>query len=607
MVRRTFSAALIPMLSNLCWVTTACFSPDGSTLPTSGSSEDSTGSETASTSILTTGATTSGEPQESGVTSDVDTTSDDSTSTSRETTHDSTTVDEEFSSGTNVDSCTEFTAGVDCDDQCPDDPEKSSPGVCGCSQPDLDTDMDGTVDCVDECPDDREKTVAGSCGCGLAEIDSDDDGVADCADECPNDPSLTIRESCGCADAPLVGRYCGPGRTCDEFGQCELQPGIGILAAGAWDTCIITPEGAVVCQGTSGEAIDFGHDFRAFQIGIGQSHACALFENGSVRCWGDALLATEYGQLGTIDFIIDADNALDPATIADVDLGGPATRISVGTNYNCAVLESGAVRCWGENTLGQLGVGNTLHRGDDEGEMPPPDVPLARRRAIEVAAGNNHSCAILEGGAVRCWGRGFGGSLGYASEVDQLVPPNEDVGLSGPAVQIDTGSSHSCAVLEDGGLQCWGYNASGQLGYGTTANIGDDETPASAGLVPVTGRAVEVMIGQGTGGRTPTYTCTRFEGGSVRCWGDNGLGGLGYRHSVTIGDNETPADAENETYFNVRLQADVPLGGPLEIGFPSIAISLAHGGGRCLMRSDAAVLCWGTEQESPVQTGILEF
>src|SRR5690606_9911267 len=138
------------------------------------------------------------------------------------------------------------------------------------------------------------------------------------------------------------------------------------------------------------------------------------------------------------------DDVLEPREIGDVELGGPARKISVGANYNCAVLENGIVRCWGQNSIGQLGIGTAIHIGDDPGEMPPPDVPLPPAR--EVAAGNNHSCAILENGGVRCWGRGFGGALGYGTAVDWLAPPDEDVVLSGRALQIDTGASHTCAI-----------------------------------------------------------------------------------------------------------------------------------------------------------------
>ncbi len=89
-------------------------------------------------------------------------------------------------------------SGEDC---CPDDPDKTQPGVCGCGEPDSDSDEDGTLNCVDECPDDPDKTQPGDCGCGVPDLDSDEDGTADCVDECPADAAKTRRGICGCGIA----------------------------------------------------------------------------------------------------------------------------------------------------------------------------------------------------------------------------------------------------------------------------------------------------------------------------------------------------------------------------------------------------------------------
>ena len=83
-------------------------------------------------------------------------------------------------------------------DQCPDDPNKIQPGVCGCGVADTDTDSDGTADCNDGCPNDPNKVAPGICGCGVADTDSDGDGTADCNDGCPNDPNKTQPGICGC-------------------------------------------------------------------------------------------------------------------------------------------------------------------------------------------------------------------------------------------------------------------------------------------------------------------------------------------------------------------------------------------------------------------------
>jgi len=95
-------------------------------------------------------------------------------------------------------------------DDCPQDPAKTAPGVCGCGVSDLDSDSDGTRDCQEECDLDPNKTVPGECGCGLSDVDSDGDTVLDCRDECPKDPGATVAGACGCgasANLPLCLRH----------------------------------------------------------------------------------------------------------------------------------------------------------------------------------------------------------------------------------------------------------------------------------------------------------------------------------------------------------------------------------------------------------------
>ncbi|MEE8170801.1 MAG: CotH kinase family protein, partial [Phycisphaerae bacterium] len=88
-------------------------------------------------------------------------------------------------------------------DGCPNDPNKTVPGQCGCGIADTDSDGDGTADCLDGCPGDANKTAPGDCGCGIADIDSDGDGAADCLDACPTDPNKTTPGACGCGVADI--------------------------------------------------------------------------------------------------------------------------------------------------------------------------------------------------------------------------------------------------------------------------------------------------------------------------------------------------------------------------------------------------------------------
>src|SRR5690606_11667889 len=143
-------------------------------------------------------------------------------------------------------------------------------------------------------------------------------------------------------------------------------------------------------------------------------HVCAVLEGGDLRCWGrswDGELGLAMG--GTV---VIGDDEL-PTAVPPIKLGGKALQVSVGVSFVCAVLEGGAVRCWGRNTSGQLGLGHVQVIGDDEHPDSQPPVKLGGK-ALQVATGSQHACALLEGGQVRCWGNNYFGTLGYPGSPD---------------------------------------------------------------------------------------------------------------------------------------------------------------------------------------------
>ena len=142
----------------------------------------------------------------------------------------------------------------------------------------------------------------------------------------------------------------------------------------------------------------------------------------------------------------------------------PPRRSLTASANNCAILDDGDVRCWGANDTGQLGLGTTVTVGDDEtpGSMPPVDLG-AGRTATAIAAGGFHTCAILDDGHVRCWGRNDQGQLGRGNtrtigddEAPSGAGGNVDLGAGRTAVAIAAGDAHSCALLDDGAVRCWG-------------------------------------------------------------------------------------------------------------------------------------------------------
>jgi alpha-tubulin suppressor-like RCC1 family protein len=265
---------------------------------------------------------------------------------------------------------------------------------------------------------------------------------------------------------------------------------------------------------------------RAVEVAAGGSHTCALLDDGSVRCWGD----NGFAQLGQGDPEL-LGGPLTPTRLPAVNLGARAVQLSAGELHTCALLDDATVRCWGVNVDGQLGTGDEQSVGDDEvpASVPPVDVGGAVR---QVAAGEHHSCALLDGGAVRCWGLGTNGLLGTNdfTSVGDDEPPVEGplVALAEPAVRISARNLHSCALHASGTITCWGSGSFGQLGYGTTDPVG----AGGSGTLPVLTffeRALDVVAGY-------YHTCALFDDGRVRCWGNAGNGQLGSGNTTPLLD-----------------------------------------------------------------------
>ncbi|HZI02633.1 MAG TPA: RTX toxin, partial [Archangium sp.] len=254
-----------------------------------------------------------------------------------------------------------------------------------------------------------------------------------------------------------------------------------------------------------------------------------------------------------------------------------------GEGHTCALLDTGKVRCWGRNDSGQLGLGHTHHLGDDEPLASVGTVPLTEN-SLQLAVGGHHTCALLEGGAVRCWGRNDSGQLGYGHTRslgdDESASGSGYVPFGGRAVELVAGFAHTCALLDTGKVRCWGHNAHGQLGLRHTRPIGDDEVPSSAGDVDVGGTVRHLVAGA-------WHTCAQLTTGAVRCWGRNDSGQLGLGHTRPIGDDESPASV-----------GEVILGGPvLQLAAHSTS---QH---TCARLDSGAVRCWGRNSHGQLGLG----
>jgi alpha-tubulin suppressor-like RCC1 family protein len=348
-------------------------------------------------------------------------------------------------------------------------------------------------------------------------------------------------------------------------GNVNVGGAVSRIATGGTHTCaLMMSTGAVRCWGFGGYgALGYGNQTSignnelpssvgevnvggvAVQIEAGDDSTCVLLDTGNVRCWGSNHepvsqdLNIYYG-VGYSPGPV-GDNEV-PASRGDVSLGGAAVKqIAVGDKHICALLNVGRVRCWGYNSDGQLGYGNTEALGDNPGEMPPGNVSVGAL-VTQIAAGGAHTCALTSDGNVRCWGANHRGQLGYGHSRnigdDELPSSAGDVNVGGPVAQLAAGGTHTCALLTNGTVRCWGWGDYGQLGYGNTNEIGNNETPASAGNVNVGGTVASISAGD-------RHSCAVLTSGGVRCWGYGDYGALGYGNTNEIGNNETPASAGN--------------------------------------------------------------
>jgi alpha-tubulin suppressor-like RCC1 family protein len=246
-----------------------------------------------------------------------------------------------------------------------------------------------------------------------------------------------------------------------------LAVGVTQLAVGGFHACARRADGGVVCWG--GGSLGNGKYAIALAaaqvsglpagiaaISAGERHTCALTAAGGAKCWGENL----DGQLG----IGTATNALTPRDVSGLLSSGVV--VAAGSYHSCAVTTGGGAACWGSNYYGQLGDG-TAGRS-----FAPVAVTGLTAGVAAVAAGGYHSCALTTGGGVKCWGNNTYGQLGNGTTAQSLVPVDV-TGLSAGVVAIAVGGAHSCALTSGGGVKCWGYNLYGQLGNGTRANAGN--------------------------------------------------------------------------------------------------------------------------------------
>jgi alpha-tubulin suppressor-like RCC1 family protein len=284
-------------------------------------------------------------------------------------------------------------------------------------------------------------------------------------------------------------------------------------------------------------AVDLGSDRTAKAIAAGYAHTCAILDNSLVKCWG----SNTSGQLGLGDTDSRGDNASEMGgSLTTVDLGTTAKAISAGDSHTCAILDNSQVKCWGDNYYGQLGQGDNINRGygsNQMGSLNPVNLG-SERTAKSITTGTGYTCVILDDDSVKCWGRGHAGQLAHGKTQPVDSPPNLPINLGSgiTAKAITAGKFHTCAVIDNSSIKCWGLNDSGQLGLENTSNRGDEQNEMGDNLPAVDLGAGKTARAISTGDR---HTCAILDNASIKCWGANASGQLGLGHTNNRGGNSS--------------------------------------------------------------------
>ena len=290
-------------------------------------------------------------------------------------------------------------------------------------------------------------------------------------------------------------------------------------------------------------------------VAAGYEHSCATRNDGSLWCWG----LNYYGQIG----IGATTNVARPQQVTNPAGTGWAS-VTAGLFHTCGTASDGSLWCWGFNSGGQLGIGNTTSQ-----DRPQQVTAPAATGWASVAAGNSHTCATRSDTTLWCWGANNHGQLGIGNITAQDLPQQVTTPAAGGWVTVAGGGGHTCATRTDTTLWCWGFNSGGELGIGNTT---DQNLPQQVTIPAATG-----WTGVVAGGATTCALRTH----ALRCWGLNAGGDLG------IG-NTTSQDLPRRVLV------------PTPTGWSRLALGISH---TCAIHTGPTLWCWGDNQHGDLGIG----
>jgi alpha-tubulin suppressor-like RCC1 family protein len=403
---------------------------------------------------------------------------------------------------------------------------------------------------------------------------------------------------------------------CEAAGWC----GDGEIQAGAGETCDGTNLGGQTCalQGFWGGSLSCADCtlgaagcLRATRVAGGEEHTCALDQFGQAWCWG----SQDSGALGDEQM---SGYTLQPGAVS-MPPATTFTELCAGRNFSCAVDTDGGGWCWGSNTNGQLGTGDTWNTS-----IPVPVEMTPGVSIVSIGCGSYHTCALDSAGRISCWGSNTYGTLGDGTQTSRNTP--QLLTVPSTFTHLAVGPHHNCAITDTGDLFCWGYNNSHQITHEDTDPVLFPElvgTPDSrAALAVATGYFFTCVVldgsnnlfckgynmnGQlGNGSNVspqPTFTmtvmpsgtvtaavtagysfgCARTTAGAVHCWGVDEQGQTG--------------DGTPDYYHNTPRRVSTT---PVDKTFTAVRAGSNHA---CALDADGLIWCWGDGSLGQVGNG----
>ena len=271
--------------------------------------------------------------------------------------------------------------------------------------------------------------------------------------------------------------------------------------------------------------------------------------------------------------------------MSSVDGTGSLTdvvQVTSGWSQSCALLESGEGRCWGSNSKGQLGDGSTTGSSRPV-VVSDPDGTGPLTGIVQLTVHDARTCALVTSGSVYCWGDNATGALGDGTTTDRVRPTLvADVAGGGQltdVAQVSAGLTHTCAVMTDGEARCWGGSGPGALGDGTS-NL---RTRPVAVIDPLAALEPISDVAEVSAGRS--HTCARLDGGGASCWGGNSWGQLG---TADVNSTSVPVAVSNSA-------GDGPLSGITDLSAGRIHT--------CAVQSGGTAVCWGNNDSRRLGDG----